>query len=488
MEDDLQPLPQLVVGTPHNVHLFDPRRHVSKRKTGKQSRIRCLSPGGKADLHIRGRTLELGDPDYDPRDCYGDSNLMFLGHVDRYPVAFSTCGRYVFQQFGDGPSRVTHVHDLGYLHNPPNRALPTRPDEIVLLPDWLEEQGCDLFGAAGLDPPQREFQFANPLVLETRSLSQEQRLSLLESHLSSEPTMDGYHQIVLMFHLWPDKDVGAGLAMACAALADWPQEALILPKDCLADAPEAVWDLVFGISSRVQLDGQRLTTKHVRKIARRPDISELQSLSVTDWYSDWDAFKLFVSNIPFDALTELNLDSSLLSMRSLGALARSENFHRLERLTVSASDISGKRHRGVCKIGRLSSLKELSLHWNSLEERDVEKLASWGIFDSLIALDLSVNRVMDSPARALSKASCRLQALDLRSTGLTDDSIKLLAQSPSAHSLRRLLIGSSHITDEAVRVIVKSMPQLEELDLYKSDVTSAGRGMLAKAMPNCVVY
>lgn len=117
---------------------------------------------------------------------------------------------------------------------------------------------------------------------------------------------------------------------------------------------------------------------------------------------------------------------------------------------------------------------------NQFDDAQLAKLEP--VMDLIVSLDLASSKVSDEGVKLLAEAKS-LRMLRLSESGVTDASLDLLAGLPELESLN--LYGTA-VSNEGVMSLA-GLPNLKHLYLWQTQVDEAGADALRKAMPECEI-
>ena len=239
----------------------------------------------------------------------------------------------------------------------------------------------------------------------------------------------------------------------------------------LADADQVKLEWRYGhiYSARVatEYDAEEDGAKLVKKLLALPAARLLVKLTVglvdTDGQNDYSATVKAIAAERREALRELFLgdfeypDELEMSWSSLGDLSKLwEQVPRLEKLTLQSG--------GSVKFGTidLPALKHFEMRTGGLDAKSIKAIASarWPYLETLIVW---------------------FGSSDYGASGGVKD-IRPILDGVGLPRLKHLGLMNAEFTDELCTALVKAkiLPQLEELDLSKGTMTSAGARVLAE--------
>ena len=159
------------------------------------------------------------------------------------------------------------------------------------------------------------------------------------------------------------------------------------------------------------------------------------------------------------AITDLDLQGDQITARGLESLVAMENLASLRILCPAI------RPEGLFVLGRITSLKSLSIGSNQVNDDVVAALTT---LSQLESLDLSGTSITPAAGAPLSRLT-NLQSLNLGSTAVDDSTIAAIQSLP----IRHLQLSRTRISDASLGFI-KNIGSLESLEVPFCSVTGAG--------------
>ncbi|MGI9457015.1 MAG: hypothetical protein ACR2NU_10660 [Aeoliella sp.] len=298
------------------------------------------------------------------------------------------------------------------------------------------------------------------------------------------------------WHAYPEEEAifGQRLAIIIAqdeppALADYNATALRVLNRL---GSRAVLDR-HGRVGAISLSGSRVTSEQLQKLIKQLDgLEEIQELDLSA--------AQFRDNVlsPVGELTSLRAVNLTHAPVTNGSLSHLVGLKNLETLSLAYSDVSNVRH-----VGSLLKLRTLLLGSTKIDDDSLRKLSglrhvvrlslfSTGVtnkgvahlrkFPELTYLNLADTKVDDESANDIASFES-LTELVLDDLKLTNASVGQLSQLPS---LKRLSLQGTTIDDGGLTHI-RTMKQLDWINVRGTRVTAGGIDALRIALPNCKV-
>ena len=253
--------------------------------------------------------------------------------------------------------------------------------------------------------------------------------------------------------------------------------------------------------------GRYFSTDEVSILAGCPDVNTVTRLDLRDNQIGQPALKVLFEAEVFSSLMDLDLsinfvtadavvevcESPAVRVRNLRALslednrlkdpagaaiARSENFSRLEWLNLSWNEIGLETARALGTSTTLRNLRCLNLERNYIDEEGVRAMFAGDGLAGLEALNLGSNRLEDEGAIALAQSALppNLKTLWLTNNSIDEEGARALGESPNLASLEALYIGRNYFKEEGARILYEHphMPRLKTLVLREGLGEEAG--------------
>jgi uncharacterized protein (TIGR02996 family) len=209
--------------------------------------------------------------------------------------------------------------------------------------------------------------------------------------------------------------------------------------------------------------------------------SPLRSLTLSQTALEIEDLPALANASSLTCLRELNLNDNYLRNRAAMILAEGLLLPQLETLHLNSNLLGDAGALAIREWPPLPRLTRLSLGHNQIFAAGIQALAEAPALRGLISLDLFGNISCDAGASALASTSwSRLQALNLRFSGVGDKGVRALAHSATLSQLTRLDLTANRITSDGARALVESrgLPSLARLDLLRNDIAAGERERL----------
>ncbi|MCA9070309.1 MAG: hypothetical protein KDA84_15350, partial [Planctomycetaceae bacterium] len=205
----------------------------------------------------------------------------------------------------------------------------------------------------------------------------------------------------------------------------------------LADCPK------LANLKQLHLDFNRdITNLGVRRLLESPHLTSLEVLSFRECPVGEDNMNFaFPPEIAMSNLVHLNLEGTRFRAEGIRQLAETSWVDGLVRLDLRENFGKGPMFDPLLEPGRLPHLRSLSLAWNGLDHRIVNRLASLGS-SRLTELDLGAD-VGNEGAKLLAQSEefANLNILNLRGSGITNPGAQALADSEVLNRITELRLS-----------------------------------------------
>lgn len=260
----------------------------------------------------------------------------------------------------------------------------------------------------------------------------------------------------------------------------------------------------------VELDLSRNAIKNegLRALVAEPRIAALRKLVLDTCELESLAMSAIIAAPLWHTLRSLDLSRNPLGAGGARTLADAQPPRSLHTLVLADADLDDKAHAALAKVPWLGQLLALDLSGNILGRGAIAlraiapdrlrrlALASTGMerpdaaalarfWPQLVELVLANNPLGDAALErfAVMREATRLQTLDLRDCGLTDDGLDLLGNARCPH-LRTLALAGNTFARGLTMVLGTSVcARLEVLDLSRCGLTATTVAALVEKLP-----
>jgi uncharacterized protein (TIGR02996 family) len=235
---------------------------------------------------------------------------------------------------------------------------------------------------------------------------------------------------------------------------------------------------------RLDLGRNQIGDKGVAVLAKSPHLSGLTTLWLAYNQIGAPGLRSLGASPHLARLTYLDLSQNPLGAGGPAALADATGFPALTTLLLNRCELGTEGARELA-AAPLRSLRALELRSNNI--RAVQPLLMSPHLAGLSRLDLGDNRHVGSGTiNALSESPHLLSALTslgLRTTGLSDDDVRVLTSSPRLGNLRELDLSDNQIGVPGAEALARapSAAGLTVLNLSRNPLGNRGARALAKS-------
>jgi uncharacterized protein (TIGR02996 family) len=238
-----------------------------------------------------------------------------------------------------------------------------------------------------------------------------------------------------------------------------------------------------GDLATLSLEGCGLGPRGARAFERAATLKRLRALSLEENELGPEGATILAGLDRWRELEALGLGANVVGDDGVSALAASPHFPNVKRLDVSGGQLGRQAMTALASSPHWKQLRSLDLSSTWLSGEDLRPLFASTTLESLAQLNLGHLQLGAGLGEAL--LDCRLPSLSelyLSTSGLRDEGVKALADSPVLAKLTYLRFFNNHITDEGVRALAASphARNLRSLDLgHNHKISEAGLRALA---------
>lgn len=222
--------------------------------------------------------------------------------------------------------------------------------------------------------------------------------------------------------------------------------------------------------------------RYLNELIACSQLSTVRALAIRSLQMTQGDFRRLFNSPHLGRLRQLTLNQCHIDSELLDLLVNSPLIHQLTHLDLANN---GELGTSIAALAHLpaNSLRGLKLRSCGVGEAGVEVLAHAGNLTNLRELDLAYGILPESAGRILASSPYlrQLEVLDLHFSNLNLGGAVGLAGSPVLGRVRELEIGFNEITDLGVQALCQSphLSRLVKLNISHSEGTSALGGILA---------
>jgi hypothetical protein len=253
-------------------------------------------------------------------------------------------------------------------------------------------------------------------------LSDEDRLTLINTIVSSGPSDGTWNALIELFFAWPASQAKLdAMKFANNLLADWPISQRRV---------NSAWGRV--------INNQKLTD--VTLLARSMAINRNEG-------SGDNELAIIASSIYAINLAEINIDRSNLSVEAMFELTHSKFLNALNTLNMNGLTLSDEKLNILLNPETLTELTSLTLRNCGISGKRGQIITGSKLFKQVEDMNLSMNTI-------------------------SDEGVQFIAETGTISKLKHLDLSENYISDEAVILLLNSgnMPNLTELILSKNSI------------------
>jgi Ran GTPase-activating protein (RanGAP) involved in mRNA processing and transport len=227
---------------------------------------------------------------------------------------------------------------------------------------------------------------------------------------------------------------------------------LALPTFLMTDheLAEFIRDLPFDALTHLDLSSNPLDPAAATALLEAARLDHLTHLNLSRCHLRDASFEALTLNPAFSRLARLDAANSGLTNAAAVALAHSPHLARLRHLDLSHSFVATKGARALASSPNVAHLLHLDLSDCELHDMGTVALARSPHLGALQELRLSYNGVEDDSLTALSRPTCALTSLtrlDLSTNLFSADALAAFARSPLFARLTHLDLSDHHLDD-----------------------------------------
>jgi hypothetical protein len=402
----------------------------------RQNRTRPLKPG---QCSVPGSALVMV---WRVESCMGDTDRYLdfvhsgtgkrrwtLYDPEDSVIAFSRDWRIVYEQTRIRQELVIRAFDLETGAPRPYKPVIQNVDEIILLNDWLEQNGHK-----AVRQSQKHFHLTPASIHDADASSDEERFALLERTCAAlapakDMTVDGWSDLMRIFHGWQGVACERGVALVETFAETVPNEVRAVPSWVAWKAPHPIQRTCRNMSGSLSREGLG------------------------------DAGAVGIANCPaLASVKELYLDRCGIGPTGIDALMRSPYLGDLLSLHVNGNPIGAEGAESIARRRRHEKVETFWADGCGIGDRGVVSIAEADSMPALRGLTLNGNYVGDSGAVALSRwpQLARLRYLHLNSNEIGDEGIFALARSPFFAPLHLLKLSNNRFGAGALKELAEA--------------------------------